>query len=70
MTNQEADTAPNKQRNYVVSDGKIHWYCHLRDLLKRITELKIQNATTPTRSLYCLRTSTNTPRDKSVSPDY
>lgn len=43
MTNQEADTLNNEI--IVVRDGKFIGIGHLRDLLKRITELKIQNAT-------------------------
>ncbi|ETI60602.1 GGDEF domain-containing protein [Marinomonas profundimaris] len=43
MTNQEADTLNNEI--IVVRDGKFIGTGHLRDLLKRITELKIQNAT-------------------------
>lgn len=43
MTNQEADTLNNEI--IVVREGKFIGTGHLRDLLKRITELKIQNAT-------------------------
>ena len=43
MTNQEAETFNNEI--IVVRDGKFIGTGHLRDLLKRITELKIQNAT-------------------------
>jgi diguanylate cyclase (GGDEF)-like protein len=43
MTDQEADTLNNEI--IVVRDGKYMGTGHLRDLLKRITELKIQNAT-------------------------
>lgn len=43
MTNQEADTLNNEI--IVVRNGTFIGTGHLRDLLKRITELKIQNAT-------------------------
>ncbi|MEL0622624.1 bifunctional diguanylate cyclase/phosphodiesterase [Marinomonas arenicola] len=43
VTNQEANTLNNEI--IIVRDGKFIGTGHLRDLLKRITELKIQNAT-------------------------
>ncbi|BDX04072.1 D-glycero-D-manno-heptose 1-phosphate guanosyltransferase [Marinomonas pontica] len=43
MTDQEADTLNNEI--IVVREGKFIGTGHLKDLLKRITELKIQNAT-------------------------
>lgn len=43
VTNQEADTLNNEI--IVVREGKFLGTGHLKDLLKRITELKIQNAT-------------------------
>lgn len=43
VTDQEADTLNNEI--IIVNDGKFIGTGHLRDLLKRITELKIQNAT-------------------------